>query len=361
MATFPTTLEEITPRFLGEVLDAPVTGIEILPVDRQGATTLAARIGLEYESPQGGSGPRAIFAKLVSPHEAVQQMAAETGIYRREVRFYRDLAPDSGLAVPHCYFAEWDRASGRFLLLLEDMAGGSVGDIFGSRLEQVEAVGPAIAPFHTRWWRNPQLARMRWLVPPEHPLAIAALGGAFQAALGSSREAWPDAFAGALGEVSDRIASDYGLLAGRFARRPQTLVHGDLHLQQVFFPGAGGGRFAIFDWQTIGLGFAGQDLARTVATCLTPQMRRTHERELVAGHHRALVASGVVDYDLAECWDDYRLGILWSVVTNVVAAGSIDWRLMDLQARQSGETFTGAFFGRLEEALRDLEVIALLD
>jgi hypothetical protein len=58
--------------------------------------------------------------------------ATANGMYRREVRFYKDLANSSGLDVPCSYFGDWDRETSLFLLLLEDMSDSHVSDLFAS-------------------------------------------------------------------------------------------------------------------------------------------------------------------------------------------------------------------------------------
>ena len=364
MATFPTSADDLTPEFLSTVLSADVTNFDVQLVGAQGATTTAARIELEYAGSASGA-PPAIFAKWASPIPAVQQMATANGMYRREVRFYKDLAETSGPAIPRAYFGDWDRESGLFLLLLEDLADGHVGDLFASRVDEVRSVVEAIPTFHARWWNHADLNGLRWLFPVDHPAVVKGLGATFAASLEGASTKFPEAFDGALGQASRRIAADYGAMAARFGARPRTLIHGDLHLQQVFFPQAGrgddGGRFAIFDWQTIARGFGGQDLARIIAACLDPGDRRAYERDLVASYHAGLVTHAIGDHSLDQCWDDYRLGVLWSVVTNVIAGASIDSEAMDALARTAGTTFAEAFFGRLDAAIEDLEVAALLD
>ncbi|MBT5774935.1 MAG: DUF1679 domain-containing protein [Dehalococcoidia bacterium] len=365
MATFPTTADQLTTEFFSTVLSANVAAFDVQLVEAQGAMTTAARIELHYAGDAPADAPSAIFAKWASPIPAVQQMATANGMYRREVRFYKDLASSSGLDVPRSYFGDWDRETGLFLLLLEDMSGSQVGDLFASRVDEVRPVVEAIPAFHARWWNHPDLDGLRWLFPVDHPAVIKGLGATFAASLNGASTKFPQAFGGALGNLSQRIAADYGAMAKRFGARPRTLVHGDLHLQQVFFPlngpGDQSGRFAIFDWQTIGRGFGGQDLARIIAACLSPEDRRAHERDLVASYHAGLIANGVGDYSLEQCWDDYRLGVLWSIVTNVIAGASIDGDAMDALARPAGTTFIEGFFGRLDAAIADLEVDALLD
>lgn len=358
MAEFPTNLKAITPSFLSAILKADVASVSGTLVQAQGAVSTAARLELTYE--EGASGPAAIFAKWSAPLEAVRQMAAQNGMYRREVRFYRDLAETSDIATPHSYFAEWDRKSGEFLLILEDMSASRVGNFYASSLDDVRTVVEALPRFHARWWQHDDLRKLRWLFPLDHPTASAGLQAAFTGALKITSQRFAAEFAGTLGAACQLIEEDYPSIATRYGTRPTTLVHSDLHLQQVFFPGAEDGRFAIFDWQTIGRGFGGQDLGRIIPMSLTVEMRREHEQALVEAYHQGLLASGVEDYSLDECWDDYRLGVSWNAVLNVIAGASIDQTSMDVDAAEYDTTLAATFFGRVNAAIEDLEVIALL-
>lgn len=358
MADFPTELDAIDAAFLGEVLGTDVTDVRGTLVPAQGAVSTAARLKLTYG--QGSTGPEAVFAKWSSPVAAVRQMAAQNGMYRREVRFYKDLAETSDIATPTCLFADWDRSTDEFLLVLEDMSASRVGNFYASSLEDVEAVVDALPRFHARWWNHDDLARLRWLFPIDYPAVAAGLQAAFASSLPRAIERFPEEFGGALGAVSQAIAERYPTIAARYGERPTTLTHSDLHLQQVFFPGETGGHFAIFDWQTIGRGFNGQDLARIIGLSLNVKMRRENERALVQRYHAGLTEAGVADYSLEECWEDYRLGMSWSALLNVIAGASVDQTAMDADAEEHGTTLAETFFGRIDTALEDLAVLSVL-
>jgi len=358
MTDFPANLDAITPAFLSEILESDVTEVSSKLVAAQGAVSTAATLRLTYA--EGATGPEAVFAKWPSPIEAIRQMAAQNGMYRREIRFYENLAQTSEIATPTCHFAGWDRQSDEFLLILEDMSTSRVGNFYASSLDDVTRVVEALPAFHARWWEHDDLAKLRWLFPLDHPAASAGLQSAVAASLPRATQRFPEHFEGTLGAASKVVAEQYPELAARFGSRPTTLVHSDLHLQQVFFPGDATGRFAVFDWQTIGRGFGGQDLARIVAMSLTPEMRRAHERSLVERYHRGLLDAGIADYTAEECWDDYRLGMTWNIVTNVIAGASVDPAAMGADAAEFGTTLGETFFGRIDTALEELDVLSLL-
>jgi len=90
---------------------------------------------------------------------------------------------------------------------------------------------------------------------------------------------------------------------------PFAIVHGDYRLDNLMFPPAGRGIFAL-DWQTVGVAPPGRDLAYFLGTALRSEERQTSERDLVAIYHDELRRRGVQEYSGNDCFDDYRLGQL---------------------------------------------------
>jgi hypothetical protein len=57
-------------------------------------------------------------------------MAVGMGLYEAEVRFYEEIAPRLGLAIPRMHWGEVNAPTGRFTLVLDDLSGGAdVGDM----------------------------------------------------------------------------------------------------------------------------------------------------------------------------------------------------------------------------------------
>jgi hypothetical protein len=50
----------------------------------------------------------ATLAKFATDHTGTQEMMRSLDGFAREVRFYRELAPEIGLGTPRCYFARYD-------------------------------------------------------------------------------------------------------------------------------------------------------------------------------------------------------------------------------------------------------------
>ena len=104
----PKTLDDITPGWLTRALRfAEVLSSEqsVVRVERgRGAggipvTSRVSRLTLQYD-PGDALAPRSLFVKVTNPDYDGHDSCA------REVRFYRDLAPDVDLPVPRCGFVQ---------------------------------------------------------------------------------------------------------------------------------------------------------------------------------------------------------------------------------------------------------------
>jgi aminoglycoside phosphotransferase (APT) family kinase protein len=77
------------------------------------------------------------------------------------------------------------------------------------------------------------------------------------------------------------------------------LLHGDAHVGNSYVDAAG--RPALLDWQCVSTGGWAYDVAYYLASALTVEDRRVHERHLLAAYAACLAASGgpVVTADAA--------------------------------------------------------------
>jgi hypothetical protein len=163
-----------------------------------------------------------------------------------------------------------------------------------------------------------------------------------------------------LSEGCDRILAGWpAFVASRIPAAP-TLVHRDYHAQQLFFPSERGGRFAVYDWQTVSIGNGADDVARIIAMGLRSADRAAHEHRLIDRYYAGLLAHGVTDYSAEQCMRDVRLGLAGSLTTNVMAAATIDLSLFAEREAETGVTFIYAVFDRLAKAFEAHDVLALL-
>ena len=123
-----------------------------------------------------------------------------------------------------------------------------------------------------------------------------------------------DAFIAALPELQESMNA-----------APITLLHGDFRMENVFFGTQPGHQaVAICDWQGPLQGRGVVDLALMLAQSTQTEVRRAHERELVARYAQGLKALGIDGYPTQDAWADYELAVLYNWIYVGVVAGTLD-------------------------------------
>jgi hypothetical protein len=366
---FPTTPGELTVAWLtsalrtsGAVGSSAVTSFTWGLVAEQGAAGTVGRASLDYDRPEPGA-PASVANKFATPHAPIRTIMHRFGLYRAEVEFYRQLSADAGIPTPRCYYADIDTQSGSFVVVMEDMKDCRPGDPLRPTVPDVEVAVDHIARFHARWWKHPRLRELDWLVYPEGP-AFEARAAGLQLALSSTvdtvRQRLGSQFPDVLSEACDRILAGWpAFVASRLPAAP-TLVHRDYHAQQLFFPSERGGRFAVYDWQTLTIGCGADDVGRILAMGLRSADRAAHEHRLIDRYYAGLLQHGVSDYSDEQCKRDVRLGLAGSLTMNVMAAATIDLSLFAEREAETGVTVMYAVFDRLARAFEAHDVLALL-
>lgn len=226
------------------------------------------------------------------PRTLVVKWAATKDV-RREAHFYESLAPrlDLRLARLHAHASADDGACG--VLVFEDMAPARQGDILvGATAAEVDAVVDAMTAFHARFWggTDADLASLpSWDSVAEKRLSN--LAETLPLFLAEWRGRIPDAAFAFAADLPKKTQDAYGELKAA----PTTLVHGDLHLDNVLFRADGAP--IVLDWPSVSRGPAAADFGHFLAESLPPAMRRARQRTLAKRHAAALAARGVVGYD----------------------------------------------------------------
>jgi hypothetical protein len=290
----------------------------------------------------------AVFAKWPSRHGKVRRIARYCGAYQREVMFYRELAGTCPMRLPRVHFCGYEPATGEFVLLLEDLVAARAGDDLSSSAADVERVLRTIATLHAQWMDDDRLNSIAWLPGPADSrvqrytrLELDRISRA--TAQGQFGRDDAKAVLSLLAPLSGQLG-DFFL---RSAQGRQTLIHGDLHADQVLFPD--GGDSVIVDWQLVQRGNVGVDVARLITLSLSAQDRRQHEPGLLAAYCQALVESGAPAYDPVTCLEDYRRGIVWTAFVNATFCLS---KAGETEPTETGD-FHDAMFARIAAAAAD--------
>jgi aminoglycoside phosphotransferase (APT) family kinase protein len=329
---FPTTIEAITPAWLtaalrqsGHLDDCAVTHMRVVPLG-EGAAILSrlARLNVTYDPP--GTGPPTFIMKVPTAKPDNRRIARVARAYYSEVSFYRELAARSPLRVPRWYAAELDESSGDFVLLLEDLGMGRTADpLTGCTPADAETVIDALSRLHAAWWNHPTLPALTSFRSAADPSVIRSIATYF-------RETWPrflERFgdstpARALATIRT-LAERMDVVVARTGGPPQTICHGDVRLDNLFFD-LPDSPIAAVDWQYCRRAVGPFDLADFLVYNLDVATRRAHEHDLLRRYYEGLRAGGVGGFGFDECLEDYRWAVLYwnqrAITTSIADPGN---------------------------------------
>ncbi|MCV7279585.1 phosphotransferase [Mycolicibacterium flavescens] len=330
----PRSVGDLDAAYLSALMGRQVASVSVL--DGDAGTSARARLALS-----GDGVPDSVFVKMPAETVATRLMGELGRLAATETRFYRELAPQLS-GVPGAYGSAFDAATGRFVLVLEDLA--AHGCEFPDTLHPIDAgraglIVELLARLHATFWeRVPD-----WLYTASGDTAALLTGPLLKASARRIAER-TDIAVGAGRFIDDH----YRAVARIIDAPPHTVMHGDAHPGNVYFRGGAAG---LLDWQAVRRGHPGRELAYTLVTGMTSEDRRTHERELLDRYRDALAASGGPRLGHDELWHRYRQGALYAYVAALITAG-----MGGMQAE--GIALEG--LRRAVTALTDLDTVELL-
>jgi hypothetical protein len=350
--------DQLTPEWFTAALRASGRDVVVRSINRRpvgegvGMMSALELVDVEYES---GDGPPSMVVKLPASNDANRAVAVAFDIYRREVLFYRDVAPLTPASTPEVYFADIDGRED-FALLLEDMSDYRLGDqITGCSLAEAELCMVELGELHESFWGKvdrPELEFMPYLYPSHHSEAL----------IQGSKMGWDvmlqvfgDVVPEPIRAVKDRFLAAVPRMQEWMTTPPVTVVHGDFRMDNLFF-GNGGEQVDVsaVDWQGCLRAKGVHDVAYLLSGSVPIDIRRAHERDLIARWHDTLVEGGVRDYSVGLAWEDYRRAVLylWTVV--VVISGTLD------PSNERGRVWMTEMVDRAATAIDDLDLLPLL-
>ena len=305
----------------GALAEGRVASLEAKPVGN-GLVGDSFRFALTYDAAPPGA-PASVVGKFPAADPASRASGAGLRLYLREVSFYREIAHTVGIITPKAHYAEIDPVTHDFALIFEDFGPARQGDqLAGCSVEDARTALLEAAALHAPRWGDPALERLDWLtggadtnaqVVAMLPMVIAAFRDRYDGQLEPECMALVERLPGAMAAMAGDRSS------------PLTLMHGDFRLDNVLFDIQGGARrMGTLDWQTLALGAGVTDVAYFLSAGLAPELRRAHERDLVAGYHAELTRLGVRDFSLDHCWRDYRRLAVHGVLMGVFSAMAVE-------------------------------------
>jgi hypothetical protein len=312
---------EINEVFLTEVLQsaglltgAVVSGVEVVdPAIGVGMTAQIARLRLSY-SGEAPDAPKTVIAKLSAVVPEIRGVVNFLGFYEREVRFYEHAASKMDFRSPAYYAGAFDSASGKSILLIEDLGALACGNWErGCSAIQAEILVRLLARMHAAWWESPSLADFPWLYRFDSPLG--------QSVSKMMVDRWPLLVEFMGKENNSAIEAISTLLDGlhsamqRMILPPFTLIHGDYQLENMFFDlQHPENEPVVADFQICMLGRGPYDLGYFLGSNMEPVERRMHEEHLLQVYYNTLLENGVEAYRYEDFLDDYRFGLLHGII-----------------------------------------------
>jgi len=356
---FPADLADLTADVLGAALAERVPGVVVDRIDivsakhaGEGVASTADRVvvDLTYASGTSGDLPSRLILKtmLASPH-------APQAMYGNEVRFYREIRDELSIETPRVFASHFDPATGRFGLLLEDLT--ARGARFPSArdpvsVHEVRSVLENLASLHARFWDSPRFAAdLSWVPTPMS-------GGMFDVFDTIGLELIEDQVArhpfkaeliAPLGRTVAQMWDPLWQVQRQHTVAPTTLLHGDPHVGNTYLlPGE---RAGLLDWQLMVRGRWAHDVTYILITALDTEVRRSHQRDLLAEYLDRLASAGVPTAPtLGDAFTQYRAAALWGLV--------IGWLICPPE--NYGTEVTIANIARLVAAVDDLETFAAI-
>jgi hypothetical protein len=351
--SIPTTITEATAEWMTAVLrgseaispDASVTSLTTHQIGQ--GIGLMGELHVATLGYSGGEGPASVVVKLPSTVEENRQQGVTLGMFEAECRFYAEMGDRTGTGLPDVHLSIIESGTADFVIVMEDLSHMEMVDqSTGMTLEQARAAVRVLADVHAVWWGKVQTPELEW---------IPSLSGArIEMVDQLLPQLWPvfhDAFSERLPDGGAELGETWSkryleLMSGLAARSPWTLLHQDYRVENMLFGDASKDEVTVIDWQGLGRGPGGYDVAYILGGSMPIDLRRENERDLVALYHERLLANGVSDFSLEQAWDDYVYGhLLGGLATSVFAGGTLDLaneRGFELIADMTNRHFTAA-------------------
>ena len=341
MKSLPADASELSPAWLSEVLGAEVAAVEVF--DHAFATNQRVRFGITYRTP--GAGPASLFAKLAPIDAGHRAMIGSTGMAVREAQFYADVAPSVELRVPRPFFAKTSD-DGLFAILLEDLSVRgcefSEGE-WGISADHAASALEDLARFHAHFSDPAVRAAIGpWMTEPPPP-RMPFVTGLLHSVLDQHRdELTPDYVAA--GELYVQHADRVDAL---WNGGPQTYIHGDTHIGNVFLDGK---RVGFHDWGLSRVSTPLRDVSYFLTMSVDPEVRRRSERELLRTYLDALRAARGPAIGFDDAFAAHRVQAGYTVLATFLA-------FMPSYAGADGRGIGKNLLERARLALDDLEVV----
>jgi hypothetical protein len=362
---FPTSAAELNVAVLTSLIGANIPGAGVrdfnvveVKLYGDGMVSTAGRmvLDLEYTPSSPSDLPRRVVLKVARDDGRFVK-----SLYANEVEVYNRLRPFEDMEAPRSLGGAYDPQSATFALILEDLRQREA--IFPNvtteiKLVQIRNLLDLLAKLHAKYWQTPRFETdLAWLQTHlkgevheffTNPEALPAI-----IASEAVNERFKREMLERMGETAQTLHAAYKLAQQHQSRLPQTIVHGDSHIGNTYL--LPGNRCGLLDWQLTVRGYCLHDTGYLLATGLTIEMRRKHERELLKYYLEQLSRNGVANTpSFDEAWLEYRRTAIWNVYIGwlTTPVTNYGWEICVLSHLRVMTAFEDLETGKLIEAMR---------
>lgn len=349
LSVLPSDATEIHPEWLSQALTAKFPGVAVSSVEvtqQRQVTNAHAQLRVLYDV--SGGAPETMFCKLPPTDPNRREAILRTGMGEREVKFYEQLAPKLGMRVPEVLVAQ-ERSDGTFILLLEDLNSSScvISDgRLGVTPDSAAGALEDLAALHLRYLSpKTRASEAPWILATSSSSDYGSV--MLRYGLENHRDRLSDEFA----EIAELCIAHPGQLQELWHRGPQTVIHGDPHIGNLFFDG---GRTGFLDWGIININTPMRDVSYFLTMALSLEDRRIHERDLLSHYLEIWNAGGGEPLSWDDAWLAHRVHAAYTVLASCQVV------TFPADVTPQRQVFAAAFLDRAQAAVADLEARAAI-
>jgi hypothetical protein len=231
--------------------------------------------------------------------------------------------------------------------VLEDLKAYRAGDqIAGIDADEAKAIIDSYAPLNASFWGRtdqPLFAETMRIDSNYVDGFVPSVEMTWE----PCRELFPHAMTPEVLEALPRFVESLRGLHRMMGERTQTVVHGDVRLDNVMFAQSPDQHpIVLIDWQAIMISNPMQDLAYMLSQSMDTDVRRSCEEDLIAYYRDKVTELGVEGYTLEQARDDYDVAVLWIMAYPIIIGGFCDTeqqravKLAELVLQRSSQTVT---------------------
>lgn len=345
----PVDASGLTPAWLSEALAPRHPGVRVAAVEVLDATERTnhhLRLGLRYDVRAGA--PDTLFCKLPPRDPEHRARIGAGGMGTREVEFYAGVAPSVSMRMPVCHFAARE-ADGSFLLLLEDLSaqGSRISD--GSWAVPGKLARPPVADLaelHVRFGEPARLAAVSTWAASRRAKPADFVIRTLRYVVDECRPLVNDAYI----EIAKLYIEHHEAIDAYWDGGPQTLIHGDAHIGNLFIDGD---RVGFLDWGMAKIGTPMRDLGFFLTMGLESGDRRRDERDLIRHYLDVRHALGGSRISFDDAWLAHRIHAAYTVIASFLT-------MVPPYNTEARRMFTTNFRNRAIAAIDDLDSVDAL-